>query len=99
MKKDEPIQWTAKAAKNSKPESIQVASSKKSIKSVKFDKNSKTSSKVAVLDKKSLAKSGNKNTSLTAQLAANKSNYRKASVAIAKADTKGSRSNKKLKGT
>ncbi len=98
MKKDEPIQWTAKAAKNNKSERIQVANSKNS---TKFDKNNKTSLKVAVLDKKSPAKSDNKKTSLTAQLVANKSNYRKASVAIAKAsvDTKGSRSTKKLKRT
>lgn len=100
-KKAEPIQWTAKAptSKNkSERVQVQLASSKNSVKSVKFDKNNKASSKVAVLDKKSLAKSGNKKTSLT-QLAANKSNYRKASVAIAKADTKSSRSNKKLKRT
>lgn len=98
-KKPEPIQWTAKAAKNSKVERIQVASSK-NLKQNKFDKN-KTTLKVA-LDKKAAPKMANiKKTSLSEQLAVNKSqNYRKASVALAKAsiETKG-RTGKKLKRT
>jgi membrane-bound lytic murein transglycosylase D len=94
--KAEPIQWTAKAPRNNKSDRIQVASSKSS----KLDKN-KSFLKVAVLDKKSMIKADDKNASLSTRLAvANKQNYRKASVAIAKANTDiKTRSGKKLKRT
>ena len=95
--KAEPIQWTAKApSRNNKSDRIQVASSKSS----KLDKN-KSFLKVAILDKKSKIKADNKNASQSSRLlVANKQNYRKASVAIAKANTDiKTRSGKKLKRT
>ncbi len=96
--KAEPIQWTAKApSRNNKSDRIQVASSKSS----KLDKN-KSFLKVAVLDKKSKIKADTKNGSQSSRLVvvANKQNYRKASVAIAKANTDiKTRSGKKLKRT
>jgi len=111
-KKEEPIQWTAKAAKNKANTAVQVASTKKGYlvpaalaNSKKPLENNKTPLKVALAAGKKpiISKTTDKKaaSSLASNLPTVKSqNYRKASMVVAtaaKADAKSTRTVKKLK--